>query len=114
MTELFHIAECAAWEEALRSGKYLTSTRGVTLEQQGFIHCSLRHQVRGVAEFLFADAEDLVLLVIDDTKLSAPVKYEAEPGAEAYPHIYGPLPVEAVTDVITVTRDAAGRFVLPE
>jgi uncharacterized protein (DUF952 family) len=43
------------------------------------------------------------------------VRREApEPGAEEYPHIYGVLPVGAVTDVITVSRDAAGRLVLPD
>ncbi len=44
-----------------------------------------------------------------------PVRYEAAtPGAEAFPHIYGALPVDAVTDLITVGRDEAGRLVLPE
>ena len=45
------------------------STRGVTLEQEGYIHCSLRHQLRGVAEYLDGDADDLVVLVIDSTKV---------------------------------------------
>jgi uncharacterized protein (DUF952 family) len=38
----------------------------------------------------------------------------AASGAEEYPHIYGPLPVGAVTEVVQVSRDEAGRFVLPE
>lgn len=111
MTELLHITERTAWEAAARSGEYRTSTRGVTLEQQGFIHCSLPHQLRAVAECLYGDAEDLVVLVIDSTRLTAPVRYEGTaPGSEAYPHIYGPVPTGAVTTVIPVTRDAAGRM----
>lgn len=111
MSELLHITERAAWVAAARSGEYRTSTRGVTLERQGFIHCSLPHQLRAVAEYLYGDAEDLVVLVIDSTKLAAPVRYEApEPGSEAYPHVYGPIPTGAVTAVIPVTRDAAGRM----
>ncbi len=115
MAELLHITKRTAWLEASRAGEYRRSTRGVTLENQGFIHCSLRHQLRGVAEFLCSEADDLVVLVIDSARLPASVRYEApSPGAEKYPHIYGPLPTDAVTDVIAVSRDSAGRLVLPE
>jgi uncharacterized protein (DUF952 family) len=91
------------------------STRGVSLEDAGFVHCALRHQVRGVAERYFAAAEDLVLLVIDRARLTAQVEFEAaEPGAEPFPHLYGPLPADAVRAVLPVVRDAHGRFVLPD
>ena len=113
--ELFHIAERAAWEAASRLGEYRLSTRDATLDDVGFIHCSLRHQLRGVAEAIYGDSHDLVVLVIDSARLAVPVRYEAAtPGAEAFPHVYGALPVNAVTDVITVGRDTAGRLVLPE
>ena len=106
MTELFHITDTAAWSAAVRAGEYRMSTRNLTLEDQGFIHCSLRHQVRGVAEDLYADAQDLVVLVIDTARLEAPVRYEAlAPGGERYPHVYGAIPVDAVTAVIEVDRD---------
>jgi uncharacterized protein (DUF952 family) len=117
MAELFHITERTVWLDAVPAGEYRMSTRGVTLADQGFIHCSLRHQLRGVAEYLYgdADADGLVVLVIDTAKVPAPVRREApEPGAEQYPHIYGVLPVDAVTDVIPMRRDAAGRLVLPD
>jgi uncharacterized protein (DUF952 family) len=115
VAELFHITERAAWLQAVPAREYRMSTRGVTLEEQGYIHCSLRHQLRGVAELVYGDADDLVILVIDRDKLSAPVRYEAPgPGAEEYPHIYGALPVDAVTGVLTVRRDSAGRLTLPE
>jgi uncharacterized protein (DUF952 family) len=115
VTDLFHIAERAAWLEAARAGEYRMSTRGKALEGQGFIHCSLRHQLRTVAEFLYQDADDLVVLVIDSGQVPAAVRYEAaQPGGEEYPHIYGPLPTAAVTDVIAVGRDSNGRLVLPD
>jgi uncharacterized protein (DUF952 family) len=115
VTELLHITQRSDWLAAAAAGEYAMSTRGVTLAEQGFIHCSLRHQLRGVAEAVYGDADDLVVLVIDSERLQAPVRYEApEPGAEAYPHIYGPLPAGAVTDVIPVSRQADGRLILPE
>jgi uncharacterized protein (DUF952 family) len=114
VAELFHLADRSEWQAAVAAGEYRISTRGVTLDEQGFIHCSLRHQVRGVADALFADADDLVLLVVDSGLVAAPIRYEVpEPGAEAYPHIYGPLPVGAVTSVVPVSRDSGGRLVLP-
>lgn len=116
MAELFHITERVTWLEAATTGEYRISTRGITLAEQGFIHCSLRHQLRRVAEFLYgdADAEELVVLAIDSERVPAIVRYEApEPGGEKYPHIYGVLPVSAVTEVVAVSRDAAGRLVPP-
>lgn len=115
MTELFHITQQATWQAALPAGEYRMSTRNVSLEEQGFIHCSLRHQLRAVAEYVYGDANNLVVLVIDSTRLTVPVRYEApQPGAEPYPHIYGPLPTSAVTAVLPVGRDDSGRLLLPD
>jgi uncharacterized protein (DUF952 family) len=115
MAELLHITDCACWQEAVRQGEYRMSTRGVTLEQQGYIHCSLRHQLRAVAELVYGDTDDLVVLVIDSAQVPADIRYEApEPGGERYPHIYGALPVGAVTKVLSVSRDSSGRMILPD
>jgi uncharacterized protein (DUF952 family) len=116
MAELLHITDRAAWLEAERAGEYRMSTRGVTLEQQGFIHCSLRHQLAPVARLVYAEApaDQLVVLVIESDRVPAQVRYEAaEPGGDEFPHIYGVLPAGAVIEVVAVSRDAAGRLVLP-
>ncbi|HKR70337.1 MAG TPA: DUF952 domain-containing protein [Streptosporangiaceae bacterium] len=113
MADLLHITDRIAWDAAERAGSYRLSTRGVSLEQQGFIHCSLPHQLRGVAEANYEDVSDLVVLVIDEASLPAEVRYEDGGDGEKYPHIYGPLPVSSVTEVIPVTRDQAGRMILP-
>lgn len=99
MTELLHITERSLWEAARASGTYEMSTRGRTLPEVGFIHCSLRHQLPQVAELLYDDCDpgELVVLVIDSERLSSPLRYEPPaPGAEEFPHLYGPLPVNAV------------------
>jgi len=116
MPELFHITERVTWLEAVPTGEYRMSTRGITLADQGFIHCSQRHQVSAVAEFVYGDVNDdeLVVLVIDVNQVSAPIRHEAvEPGGPEYPHVYGALPVNAVTDVLAISRDTAGLLVLP-
>src|SRR5215207_10800155 len=109
MTELFHLADRRQWEAARAAGRYEISTRGKTLAEVGFIHRSRRHQVRPVADAVFADADDLVLLTIDGDRVPAPIRYEGPD----FPHIYGPLPVDAVVEVRPVTRDATGRLRLP-
>lgn len=97
---IVHITERSLWEAARARGTYETSTRGRTLAQEGFIHCSTRAQLPGTARRFFADLDDLVVLVIDPDRLDVPVKYETDrPGGEAFPHVYGPIPVAAVVDV---------------
>jgi uncharacterized protein (DUF952 family) len=70
-----------------------------TLATEGFIHCSEPHQVVDTANVLFRGRPDLVLLVIDPTRLDAPLRYEASKRG-TFPHIYGPLNVSAVTAVL--------------
>jgi uncharacterized protein (DUF952 family) len=114
MTRLLHITDPATWQQCMAAGEYAMSTRGMTLAEQGFIHCSLPHQVRRIADLVYPDTADLVVLVIDTDRLTAPVRYEAaEPGGEQFPHIYGPLSAGAVTETVLVSRDATGRLNLP-
>jgi uncharacterized protein (DUF952 family) len=100
---ILHITERALWEAARARGSYEMSTRGRTLRQEGFIHCSTRAQLPKVADFLYgsyAGPDQLVVLVVDPARLDVPLKYEApEPGGEEFPHIYGPIPVDAVVAV---------------
>ncbi len=99
VTFIYHIASRADWEQARRDGQYTTSTRGVTLAEQGFIHASTAGQVPGVADAIYRDAPDLVLLVIEAERVSAPIRYDCVPGEpEPYPHIYGPLNPGAVVE----------------
>ena len=107
MPEIFHIARQADWEAAVNAGTYRESTLGRTLEQEGFIHCSQRQQVAGVANAFYRDVDGLVLLVIDVDRVGAEVRYEAVgDGTEPFPHIYGPLNVDAV---VAVHRFEPGR-----
>ncbi|MFH8880717.1 DUF952 domain-containing protein [Streptomyces californicus] len=104
---LLHLAEAPLWEAARGTGTYEMSTRGRTLHDEGFIHLSLPHQLPGVARMLYgneattdAGGRDLVVLVVDPARLTAPVRFEAmKPGGEEFPHLYGPLPVDAVVEV---------------
>ena len=97
---LYHLALASDWQQARQLGEYRISTRGQSLEQVGFIHASYVDQLEGTHERFYADLSDLRLLVIDPTRLEAngiEVRPEAAPGSgELFPHLYGPLPLDAV------------------
>ncbi|WP_248963037.1 DUF952 domain-containing protein [Sphaerisporangium perillae] len=104
---ILHLALTDDWDAAVRAGEYRVSTLGRTLADEGFIHaCADMAQLRGVAERYYADVtEPLVVLAVDEDLLGCPVLLEVPPGArEAFPHIYGPLPVSAVVSVTPFSR----------
>ena len=107
---VYHVATAADWATARREGRYTTSTRGRTLEQEGFVHASRADQWRGVHARFYADVEEpLVLLEIDTALLGCPVVEEpGEPGGtETFPHLYGPVPVGAVVRVVPLEEALA-------
>jgi uncharacterized protein (DUF952 family) len=108
---IFHLALVTDWEAAQKAGEYRVSTLGRTLEEEGYIHASADlAQARGVAARFYRHVTDpLVLLTIDEDLLRHPVKFETPDGAsEAFPHIYGPIPTTAVTDVTPFHPDRPG------
>jgi glutathione S-transferase len=111
---IYHIALAADWANALRDGAYTTSTRGVSLAEQGFIHASAEHQVAFVANSYYAGVPGLLLLVIDAARLTAPLRYEDVPGSdEPFPHIYGPLNPDAVIATVALEAGPDGTFEFP-
>ncbi|WP_299414726.1 DUF952 domain-containing protein [Acaryochloris sp. IP29b_bin.148] len=104
---IFHIAQARDWTTAQTIGEY----QAASLITEGFIHCSDPHQVLEVAHRLFCDRKDLVLLEIDPQRLDAEVRYEnCEGGEEQYPHVYGSIPLTAVTTVFPFQPNAEGKF----
>ncbi len=96
---IFHIAHASEWEAARANGEYHTSTRGLSLEEVGFIHASSASQVAGVATSFFRDdPERLVVLEIDEQGLD--VRWEDGGQGERFPHIYQALPPASVTAAV--------------
>jgi uncharacterized protein (DUF952 family) len=91
---LFHIAEPADWEGA--DSHY----RPASLEAEGFIHLSTAEQLEATTRRHYAGRADLRLLTIDRSRLGdLQLRWEEAPHGEIYPHLYGPLPVTAVSGV---------------
>ena len=97
---LYHLALEEDWQQARRDGVYSRSTRGMSLEEVGFLHASWSHQVEPTWQRFYGDGPELRLLVIDPIRLEAAglqVREEPAPGSgELFPHLFGALPIEAV------------------
>jgi len=115
---ILHITSSDAWTSAQKNGKYVAPS----LASEGFIHCSTSAQVVPVAEKFYKGQTGLVLLVIDPARLSSDLKWEppfdgapppGAPPADLFPHVYGPIDLEAVTKVVKFEADANGKWFLP-
>jgi len=109
MAVLVHIADRAEWELAKEQGEY----RADSLEERGFIHFSHPEQVIRVADHLYRGRVDLVLLCVDPTLLTAEIREEDGGGGELFPHLYGPLNIDAVTSVEPFRPADDGTLRLP-
>jgi uncharacterized protein (DUF952 family) len=105
---IVHALSPADWAAFERTGEH----RPPSLADEGFVHCSKPGQIVVVADAVHAD-EELILVVLDESRLDAPVRYETDDATgSAFPHVYGPLPLEAVVDSFEFPRDETG-FRLP-
>lgn len=107
---IHHLAMPDDWAAAFEGGEYRMSTRGLTIDDVGFMHCSTRAQVESTANLFYADVDQLVLLTIDQSLVDSPIRFEPpEPGSDLlFPHIYGPLPISAVVDATFWIRSESG------
>jgi uncharacterized protein (DUF952 family) len=107
---LLHLCPTDDWSAAQTEGEL----RPESLTSVGFIHLSAPEQVHLPANRLYRGRDDLVLLHIDPTHLDSPILWElgvaTDPESMVFPHLYGPLPVDAVISVTSYLPDADGMF----
>jgi uncharacterized protein (DUF952 family) len=99
MPLIYHVTTIAAWKKAIEKGIYEADS----LINEGFIHCSQAEQVDGVLLRYYSGEKDLVKLEIDTDKLTSRLIYEWSPStADTFPHIYGPINIDAVLRLETI------------
>jgi len=118
MRYLRHMTDVGTW----RDGEGPIAPE--SLSSEGFVHASPDDAtVLAVANSVYAGtAEPHAVLIVDTGRLEAEVRWEAAapappPGVSAdalFPHIYGPLPREAVAAVRYLRRNTEGVFVSVE
>ncbi len=107
---LLHISSPSEWAAAQAAGSYLAAS----LESEGFIHLSTPEQVLIPANERYHGRDDLILLVIDGHKLTSALVFEDSYGSGIeFPHVYGPIDLDAVTTTIAFPAKTDGSFDLP-
>lgn len=99
MPIIYHITFRKDWENAQAKGNY----EHPSLQEEGFIHCSQESQISGVIERYYQGQSNLVKLVIDTDKLTSRYVFDWSPSVQdSFPHVYGPINLDAVTNVISL------------
>lgn len=94
---IYHFTTLQEWEEAQDKGSY----EPPSFQREGYIHCATQEQSEGVLQKHFKQHENLVKLVIDPSRLTSSLRYDKdEEQQQEFPHIYGPLNLEAVTQIV--------------
>jgi uncharacterized protein (DUF952 family) len=114
---IFHVTTTADWEAAQHTGSYRRSTKGASLDEVGFIHLSDAEQLPRVADFLYREGtEPLVVLELESDELlaaGAELRWEDGGSGEDFPHLYGPIELPWVLTVWPAGFGADGLFRWP-
>ena len=103
---MLHLTARETWDQQRNGAEYLPEP----FASEGFIHCTDGEEnVIAVGNrYYTTDLREMVCLVIDDLKVASEIRYEDE--ARIFPHIHGPLNLDAVVAVRAVVRSADGTF----
>lgn len=112
MTDLFayKLLTLDQWQDWKQSGTFTGAPVDLT---DGYIHLSSRAQARETAEKYFADTDPLILVMIDLPALGDTVIWEPSRGGALFPHVYGTIPMSAVSGNSTLRLQTNGRHDWP-
>lgn len=105
---IYKIVPTDIWQEAQARGVF--SGAGIDV-QDGYIHFSTWAQSAETLALHFTGQTGLTFVEIDPSALD--IKWEPSRGGQLFPHLYGDLPLSAVTQIWQLTLDEAGRHILP-
>lgn len=103
---IYHLVPPQVWEKALLEERYLPAS----LKTEGFIHLSTEDQLLESARLHLGQFEELVVLRLVVKRIKDDLKWEESRGGELFPHLYGPLPWEAIENTIFLERQPDGTF----
>lgn len=113
---IYHIVKQKEYLPQAKKNSYIP----ISMDEFGFVHCSLEASVISVANDYYSNVKDkLILLKIDPLKLKSETRYEAavpEKGkgkqhissSPVFPHIYGPIDNSAIEGIGVLLRGSNG------
>jgi uncharacterized protein (DUF952 family) len=94
--ELHHVLTTAAWAAAQQAGSHAPPE----LARDGFLHCCTPAQLGFVLRRHFAGVTDIVVIAFETEAVPAALRWvKSEPDQDPFPHLYGPIPCDAVRRV---------------
>ena len=110
MPSLYKVIASELWKQAQEAGVFSGAEIDLT---DGFIHLSSSEQVEETVAKHFAGQTDLLLLNVDALALGATLRWEPSRGGALFQHVYGDIPLGAVTNVSPLPLDDNGKHIFP-
>lgn len=112
MKIIYHLCPAEYYQSVSNQPAYFPAD----YEREGFIHCTRgAEQVVIVANRYYrGDKRPFVVLIINETAVTAQLKNEPAADGLLYPHLYGPLNRDAILNVVPMLRLSDGSFQLPD
>ncbi|MGC5022884.1 DUF952 domain-containing protein [Micromonospora sp. DT47] len=108
---IYKLLPTSEWEQAEATG-YVP---GSALDRQdGFIHLSAGDQIVETARRHYGGAIGLTLLTVDPETLGDDLRWEESRDGAFFPHLYGPLPLTAVTGAQPLPVDVPAAHAVAE
>jgi uncharacterized protein (DUF952 family) len=108
MALIYKIHPSADWRLAEGNGVFIGAPVDLA---DGYIHFSTATQARETAAKHFAGRLGLLLIAVEPGLLGAALRWEPSRGGALFPHLYGPLSLDAVRWVQPLPwHDGAHRF----
>ncbi|NGP76397.1 DUF952 domain-containing protein [Balneolaceae bacterium YR4-1] len=104
---IFHVVKKEDWKTQKKDSRYHPET----IDTEGFIHCSTGRNIEEVTNRLYSGEDDILLIIINTTLVDPEIRYENCGNSDIkYPHIYGPLNMDAVIDKIELASEDDGSY----
>lgn len=94
---IYHICAAADWQAAQLAGAYRGSDAA---RADGFLHLSTAEQLAGSLAKHYPEPAGFVILTVRRAALGSELKWEPSRGGALFPHVYGEIPLSAVTAVV--------------
>jgi uncharacterized protein (DUF952 family) len=113
MTVLFayKLLDLPSWQGWREAGTFTGSPDDI---RDGYIHLSTAEQTAETAAKYFSATDPLVVAMVDLAAVRETLRWEPSRGGALFPHVYGPIPYEAVSRHSVLHLGPDGRHVFPQ
>ncbi len=108
---VYKVASREVYDASVAAGRFVGQPIDL---KDGYIHFSSAPQLRETIRLYFAGLAGQVLFAVPAATLGKALRWEASRGGDLFPHLYGDLPMSAISAVAALDVPADGIVTLPE